>query len=69
MDKIQRAHAVVSEKLIEIRDECFIPEMKLTLIARHPDLPDGYMVVTDDELGAIADTVDFARLRERKVKP
>jgi hypothetical protein len=44
-----RAMAIVERRLREIQAECFIPAVRLTLVARLPTDPDADVIVTADD--------------------
>lgn len=43
----------IERKLDEIREAHFKPEVKLTFVMRHPDMPDCHLVITDDSVDEI----------------
>jgi len=61
---VQATHAQIARNLRRIAT-LFVPEMRLTLVARHLDYPDGSrdMVVTDDTLSAV---ITALTIRESK---
>ena len=62
-DKVRRFHQAASSHLAAIQ-ELLQPEMKLTLIARHPNHHERDIVVTGDTIDGIQDVITRARSRE-----
>jgi hypothetical protein len=49
-ERIEWAHMVCADMLDQLHAKVFTPEMKLTLVARHPDKPDVNLVLTKDDM-------------------
>lgn len=55
-DRLSVIHVRAAAALAGLTD-LFTPDMKLTFIARHPDKPEAFVVLTEDDLRAIAATL------------
>lgn len=49
-----------------IKNIYFMPEMQITLVARHPERPDVELVLTQDELEKVRGVVERAMWREQR---
>lgn len=55
LEEYERIRVAIGTHLARISVEVFRPEMKLTLVARHPTNPECHVTVTDDDdLDAVA---------------
>ncbi len=59
--RLDNVHIEVADALAEL-SRLFTPGMRLTFIARHPDHDERHVIVTDDDVKALAEML------KRKVK-
>jgi len=62
----EEVHEKITETLAKLRRELFMPEVRLTLLARLPGDREADVLVTDDSLGAIRVAIDRAEGRRPK---
>jgi hypothetical protein len=65
-DKLKRARAIIANQLGEWADELFAPDMKLTFIARHPTNSERELVISDDDMKAVAEVAIRSSKREAR---
>ena len=56
MTPLEKTHLAIERHLNELR-ELFIPEAELTFIMRVPDMPETYMLITNDDLDELSKTI------------
>jgi hypothetical protein len=54
MTKLENVRRVVADQLGQWADDLFAPGMKLTFIARHPTNVECEIVISDDDMAAVA---------------
>lgn len=54
----------IANALDQIREDCFKPDMHLTLIARLPSNPECELVVTEDQIDDLIATLERCKARE-----
>lgn len=64
MTKLELTRDTIADALEDLRTDLFSPEMRLTLIARHPTNPECEIVVSSDDLVAVRATIDRSLKRE-----
>lgn len=57
----------LAERALASIEEVLAPEMKLTLIARHPDDPEKCLLMTLDDLDKVRETI--ADLQQKENRP
>ena len=60
----EEAKQKVEEALDKLKREVFVPEMRLTFVARHPDDEECTFITTDDDLEDVAEVVTAGAIAE-----
>lgn len=61
---VSQVHQIVDYHMCKIQ-ELFVPEVKITLVARHPDGPETSILFTDEpDIETVIDTIRELRKRD-----
>lgn len=64
--RLEEIRSFIADKLLDIEDAVCQPNAKLTCIVRAPGFPEGYAIVTSDELDGAIDALQRARKKEKE---
>ena len=65
-EKVRRAGEAVVDALEKLHKGYFIPEMRLTFIARRPGDPEGDMLITLDDVDELAALIERCKVRKEQ---